>query len=442
MIILNNIKMQVFYKRKYSVTPQGILLIGGLALTDVAHASNGLNLIGFGAESMGMAGTDLALARDSSALNTNPAGLGQISGTLLDLNMALGYGGGIRHEDRLGNDVANANDLAVLSSLGYAHRLMDTPITVGIGLFAQGGTGTTFEELTTPFGTTDEMSVLFRVARITPGAAWRVNDTLSLGASLILTYSDLEQKVFPDTSFLGPTPTSSFFGQKIEGLDALDSGLKLGVMYKPSERLILGASYTSQVDIELDGGTLQADMSALGLGKVTYDKVKMSGLNQPQELGLGVAYQYDHNLLLAAELNWIDWSEALKRARLYIADPNNPAAPASLEQYTTHNWRDQYVLSLGALYDVNPDLALRLGYNYGRNPIPSNHQNPLLNTISEHHVTLGFGWKVNAHWRVDGAFEWDMENSLTYTNNELPFGPDSKVEGELLALHFSMSRIW
>jgi hypothetical protein len=40
-----------------------------------AHATNGINLIGFGAESSLMAGADVAVARDTSALNTNPAGL-------------------------------------------------------------------------------------------------------------------------------------------------------------------------------------------------------------------------------------------------------------------------------------------------------------------------------------------------------------------------------
>jgi hypothetical protein len=65
-----------------------------------------------------------------------------------------------------------------------------------------------------------------------------------------------------------------------------------------------------------------------------------------------------------------------------------------------------------------------------------------LNFISEHHVTLGFGWKFDTRWRIDGGFEWNMKSSLTYTNNVLPFGPESKVEGELLDLHFRLCRIW
>lgn len=414
----------------------------GVALSGLAHGTNGLNQIGFGTESMGMAGADLAVARDSSALNTNPAGLGFQAGRRLDLNMALGYTGAAQHRDALGNRAENQNDLALLSSLGYVQGLESRPVTWGVGLFAQGGAGNQFDDLTTPFGTRDDIGVLFRVARLTPGAAWRVNDKLSLGGSLVLTYSDMEQEIFPDTSFLGPTPAGSFFGQKITGLDSLDSGFKLGLMYRPNERLTLGVAYTSQVDIVLEGGTLEADMSALGLGKVSYRQLRVSGLNQPRELGLGLAYQVTPGLLLALEFNWIDWSAAVKQGRLRASDPDNPLAPGSLELTSLYQWRDQTVIALGATYQVDPALALRVGYNYGRNPIPENHFNPLLNGTAEHHLTLGLGWRMGREWWLDGVFEWDLENNLTYTNPELPFGADAEAVGEVLALHLRLSRRW
>ena len=50
-------------------------LILCLVSSNPIGASNGLNLIGFGAESYIMGGADLAVARDTTAMNTNPAGL-------------------------------------------------------------------------------------------------------------------------------------------------------------------------------------------------------------------------------------------------------------------------------------------------------------------------------------------------------------------------------
>ncbi|MGD2075499.1 MAG: hypothetical protein PVG38_11355 [Gammaproteobacteria bacterium] len=85
---------------------------------------------------------------------------------------------------------------------------------------------------------------------------------------------------------------------------------------------------------------------------------------------------------------------------------------------------------------------LRGGYNYSRNPIPDRNLNPLLNTIAEHHITLGLGRRFDNAWRVDGAVEWDFGEDVIYTNPQLPFGPDAENTGELIAFHFRLSRIW
>ena len=47
-------------------------------LPALVHATNGLNLIGSGGISTGLAGADTAVATDFTAMNTNPAGMSQI----------------------------------------------------------------------------------------------------------------------------------------------------------------------------------------------------------------------------------------------------------------------------------------------------------------------------------------------------------------------------
>ncbi|PPK78234.1 hypothetical protein B0F87_101616 [Methylobacter tundripaludum] len=61
----------------------GVALLFAL-FNPLAFATNGINLIGFGTESTLMGGADIAVARDTSALNTNPAGLTQIHGQAFD----------------------------------------------------------------------------------------------------------------------------------------------------------------------------------------------------------------------------------------------------------------------------------------------------------------------------------------------------------------------
>ena len=407
-----------------------------------AHATNGLNLIGFGAESIAMGGADLAVARDTTATNTNPAGLTQQQGQRLDLIGAAGYAINIRHQDQLGNDVSTANRWIYAGEFGYAQRLTSRPVVLGIGAFAQGGAGVVYEDLTTPFGTEDDLINQFRVARLTPSVAWQIDHALSVGVTAVVTYSDMEQEVFPDTSFADPAAPEPFFGYRLTDMDALAAGLKLGAMYKPNDRLTLGAGYTSQVALNLDGGEMIVDMTAIGVGKVTYHDVEASGLNQPQEAGVGLAYQVTNNLLAAIELTWIDWSRAVKRSTLTARKPDNSAAPPRLEQEADLHWRDQYVFAVGLAYDVTEHTTLRCGYNGARNPIPDESVTPLLAPTTRHHVTTGIGHRLSERWRIDGAVEYQVDEKITYTNPNLPFGPDAQAETEAVVLYLMASRSW
>ena len=88
-----------------------------------------------------MGGADIAVARDTSALNTNPAGLTQIHGQAFD-----GFGSVLRtfdlsHKDSFGNDKHADNKYTFLGGGGYAASLDSVPCTAGVGLFSQGGAG-------------------------------------------------------------------------------------------------------------------------------------------------------------------------------------------------------------------------------------------------------------------------------------------------------------
>lgn len=123
-----------------------ILLVFSLPV----FASNGLNAIGFSAKSMGLAGADVAVVDDTYALNINPAGLAGIDqrpvcGHCFCLDMG--------HKDEYGNDVEINNDIIMFGNIAYAQKLKNSPITVGAGLFGQGGAGVKYPNLKIAFGT-------------------------------------------------------------------------------------------------------------------------------------------------------------------------------------------------------------------------------------------------------------------------------------------------
>src|SRR5262245_54626324 len=209
-------------------------------------ANNGLNLIGFGAESLGMGGADIAIASDTSALNTNPAGVARLRDRAFDVYSTTAFPWDVAHADRFGNDHEVDNDFIALGGFGLSTPLGATGLVAGIGFFAQGGAGNVYKDLITPFGGRDELSAQFGIARVTSGLAWRAGDRLSIGVSLGVTAARAKQKVFPSTSVANPdNPAQSFFGATIKNLQTTELGARLGVRYEATPGLTVAGVYAT-----------------------------------------------------------------------------------------------------------------------------------------------------------------------------------------------------
>jgi len=399
-----------------------------------AYATNGINLIGFGAESTLMAGADIAVARDTSALNTNPAGLTHIQGRLMD-----GFGSMLRttdlvHKDSNGNQEHASNRYTFLAGGGYAQSLGNLPCTAGVGLFAQGGAGGVFENIRTPFGNRDDLSSLFGIAKIIPGIGCGVNDKLSLGASLGIVYSTIEQDFFANTSV-----GSAFAGYKLEDAAALRMGLKFGAQYRVNPSLTLAATYTEKTELPLTGGTLVADYTGIGLGKVKYSDATVKGFALPREIALGVAFKPTDALLLSFKANWLNWDDAIDTVTVRGTDPNNAAAPAEYTLVAPADWKNQWVVATGLAYTWDDRTTLYAGHNYGQNPIPRKNSSPLLAGILEHHLTFGAARKIDQNWLLTGGIEWMLPVGEKYTS---PLFGEAEIRNEAIFFHLMLSRRW
>ena len=419
-----------------------VLAVAALAVAAPSIANNGLTLIGTGAESVGMAGADAAVARDTSALSTNPAGLSQLQGWTHDGFFAAAFALDVAHADQFGNDTKVDNWAAPIAGAGISRHIDGTGFTVGAGFFAQAGAGSVYNGLNTPFGGKDTLRAQFGVVKFSPGFAWRATDRLALGAAVNVYYASLQQRVFPNTSVLDRDDAElSFFGTSIENASSVRVGAKLGVLYKPMPTLSLGLTYSPEVRIPFDRGTLVANLTALGLGMVTYRELHLHGLALPQEIVGGVAWQATPKVLLALDLMWSDYSHALRTQTLFATKPDNPAAP-SIASIATLGWHDQTVIAAGIAYAIDDAMRIYGGLNYGRNPIPSNTLNPLLATIGEVHVTGGFAHRLSDLWSVSAAIEYLVPKRVTYDNPQLPFGPGAEARTSYLAVVVMLSRHW
>lgn len=426
----------------FSATGKLVAALLCTAAAPTAHAGHGLNVIGFGSESLGMAGTDIAISRDTAAVNINPAGLTQLQSQGWDVYVSPFYTARLSHSDSYGNDrVKVDNPLGSVAAASYAQAVAAIPgLVIGSGLFVQGGTGFVYQDLPTRFGTRDDASSLFSVFKIASGFGYRASDQLSIGATLGIAYAQGRQKLFPGTS----DADAGFFGIRFDGGERWTFNGTLGLQYRTTPELVVGAAYTSKTDLPLEGGSLTVNYEDLGLGRVKYRDAELRGLALPQTFGVGLAWRAQPEILLAAELEWVDWSDALRSSRLIASDPDGdvPEVLRQIDQTSPLNWRDQYSVSVGIAWDWTEKTVLRAGFDHVRNPSPKESSSPLLNIYQAGEITLGFGHKLPDHWLFEFAFQWQLPQYVTYTNPALPFGENARESFEVVSFTVGLGRRW
>jgi long-chain fatty acid transport protein len=321
----------------------------------------------------------------------------------------------------------------LLAGGGYAQQLESLPCTAGIGFFTQGGAGAVFKHINTPFGTNDEMSSLFGIAKITPGIGCQVTDNLSIGGSASLIYASIEQKFFYNTP-----PAGDFAGFENKGADTIRFGFKLGAQYKLNEQWTLGASYTEKTELPLTGGTAKFNFGASGIAQ--YNNLSIKGFALPREVAIGAAFKPNPDLLLSAKINWINWADAINDVTTTWSDTSSTFAPAVKVDVRPQNWRNQIVYALGAAYTYDDKTTLYAGYNYGKNPVPKDNSNALLAATLEDHITLGFARKLDETWKLTSGIEFLLPKKVTYDSPL--FGNNAEVRNEGFFIHCMLSKQW
>jgi len=373
-------------------------------------ATNGMNMIGTGAVSAGMGGADVAVPAGCTAIAGNPA---QLATTC---NRVISVGGAFLFpdmEDTPGGGSRTDNEFQVfpVPFIGYAQRIGTSRWSAGIGVFAQGGMGVDFQDVEVmpamdPSMKDDLMSEIGFV-RLSPTVAYNVTDKLTMGASLYAGYATLKYDFFPNT-----------IGHTVKDLTSFTFSGRFGVNYLINDKWSVGATYTSESAIDFDGGELTQNFGP-GLGKVKYGDVKMDGFTWPRQVEAGVAYRATPKLLLAMDLSWINWSSAIKTVTVTATNPDNPSAPAELPIPFEMDWDDQFVVAIGAEYELTESFKVRAGYNYGNTPVSNVNLSPIFPALVEHHATAGFTYTWT-NWDFDFAYEHAFTNTETNDGDPNP----------------------
>jgi long-chain fatty acid transport protein len=399
-----------------------LVMLSVVSFAEISSATNGDNLISIGPISRSMGGVGIAAPQDAiSAVFSNPAAMcfgPYCPGAEFDFAGTL-FMPKPEAKIHVGGQVISADSddkVYAIPAIGISVPITNTFPLWRFGLSAYGVSGLGVDYRDTridqptfyDFGPMGQFPLAageytqLQILKFAPVIAFQPNEKLSLGLAVHIDYANLDLRQGSDFNY---------------GL-----GVQLGALYKLSDNIYLGASYVSPQKVDYQ------DVNDFD-GNGTADDLK---LEQPQEAGIGIAVEpIPGKLLVEIDGKWINWSDA--------------------EGYDDFDWDDQWVLAVGAQFKPSKQLALRVGYNYGENPVNEHNnfvgatpQGPNMTSVQgksmpvyyyesfriigfpaivQHHLTFGLGYEFSNRFALHAGYMHAFEETITEHGTNLAGQP-------------------
>ncbi|MEW6512889.1 MAG: outer membrane protein transport protein [Pseudomonadota bacterium] len=453
-----------------------LLAVAGMSAP--AFATNGMNMEGYGPVATGMGGASFAYDNGTAGMINNPATLGFMKSDTSRLDVAVG---GL-HPDVTSKmtGMPNANsggDAYYMPAAGYVRKT--GKLAYGIGMMAQGGMGTEYGKTSFLSGYQSAGFLLsgglagsqgmsgaenrseLGIGRLMFPLAFDVSDTFKVGGSIDYLWGGLDlQMVMPGAMFAqftgfggaSASPLGTASGTMVsaiggfglldvdwaqfdfsEGGNKMKQRLKtdgwagnIGFTWKAAPNLTIGGVYHAKTSLEDMEGNGAINMSVVMPGPTPTQmsvtgKLKVVNFQWPETYGIGMAYQVNDQLMVAADYKRIGWKSVMKNFNMQFTASGNAGMLAGLNGTVMNatlyqNWKDQNVFMIGAAYKYNAALTLRAGLNLANNPIPDAYMNPLFPATIKNTLTLGFGYQFSPVSSFDFSLTHAPEVSATNSN--------------------------
>lgn len=376
-------------KKNLTIALAAVLILPALA------AANGLNLNGLGTRAQAMGGAYVSLATDFSAVFWNPAGAAGFRKDVFGFYAfdlaprATYFVDQIRIPEEPPTVDAKTPTAHYLGFLGAYYKPISSKIVVGLGFSTPSGLGTKWngEDFTAlSDGTAFEWSSRIGVFSVSPLVAVKLNDRLSVGATLNINLGTFNLKMPGGSADLGEGTVP--FGQYEEQMTGWGFGATFGVMAKPTDNLGIGLTVRTPSTVSFKGS---ASLSYLSM----YDLPASSDLRRkitwPLWIAGGVSFRPIERLLLSADVQWTQWSTLDRITTEYLDDIWATLMGAGGNDVRVLDWKDATQVRFGAEYALNGTAAVRAGYYNDPAPGPDSTLNVLLPTFTFNGFTVGFG---------------------------------------------------
>lgn len=382
-------------------------LAGGIILYEVGSADVGLAAAGYGAR-----------AQDASTVLTNPAGMTRLDGTQVlaagqllwgDVRFSIGSGTAPALGGGNGGHMVGQDGWFLGGGAFTTYRVSPD---VTLGFAATGNFGM-------PLNYDDEWVGRYYVQKATmlglsflPSVAYRVNDKLSVGASLNAMYGIYKNQV----AINNVLPSFGDGQLKLED-ETWGWGVNLGILYQPDARTRWGLVWNSQVNLDFES-ELEWSNLAPGLRTVLGNRGLLNaslgvGIKVPQGVMLSVYSETGDRLALLGSVGWQQWSK-FGQLQIGLDNVNDPTSVAKDLAF-----KDTWHVAVGAQYRVSDPWLLNFGIGYD-SAFQSGNISPLLPANSAWRFGAGAQqqleknrfWGFAAEYAYGGGLNTDIKSDL------------------------------
>jgi long-chain fatty acid transport protein len=399
--------------------------------------AGGFQLNEHGARAMAMAGAFTGLANDPSAVFFNPAGITQLDGTkfyagstlILPMHSYTSPAPMNSETETLGQTFAVINFYAT-------HKLSDR-ISIGVGVNNQYGLGTKWDA--NWVGKYLALETNIKSFFFTPVIAVKILDNLSIsgGATIAMANVLITNKVKSAIGGTDPLVT-------LEADYTTAIGFTAGILWKPTNKLQIGAAYRSESTFDFSG-TVTSDPASFVHPtykiNIPYPNGSASAsLTTPQNLSVGLAFMPNDAWTIAVDGQYVGWSSyGTLEITLHDYNAANPTVAGSTVESAKKDWQDTYILRLGFEYKASDNFALRFGVLYDHNPVKTMYVDPSLPDADRIGYNIGFGGKLTEHLLIDFAYLYEVFKDRNVSGSYYGLNGTYKNIAHLFALNFGYS---
>ncbi len=269
----------------------------------------------------------------------------------------------------------------------YAAARVAKWITVGVGVYTPYGSSAAWDENWA--GKLLIQDISLQAIFIQPTISINIKDVIGIGGGLIYAMGNFELN-----------RALNYSGGATASLKGSSSaiGFNLGLFVKAGDRVTLGAGYRSEMTLSVSDGEASFMLPSSISSIIPTENKFEADLPLPQNLDFGISVKASDKVLIAFEMNWINWGvyDSLSFTFEEAGELLNSSNPRL--------YKDSFIPRIGVQWDVNKIFTLRGGLYYDPAPTHKDYFSPETVSLNSVAYTLGLsimpveGLSIDISW--------------------------------------------